>query len=380
MLPIVPYSELDGPFTRTKVNSWGGLERAVVYRRERKGSRQKRPYDIPTSYRMLEYRLISGWTDAGSWSWTPEGSATHVAAVNLARQRFVNKLGDSSSFGATLTAELKETWGTVVSIITRAALAARYVKRGAFFQAAEVLGLPYRERLVTRKRKRTVIVSRKNGLGKRRVKVTTEYSVTRISWGDGREHAKTAASGWLMWSYGVKPLMSDIHNGMEVLTRELPSSLVVAYGSKADRVLNVSGNSSYLYVMNASVKIQAYIRVSNPNLWLANQLGLINPVQWINEAIPFSFVVDWFSNLSQIISQMTDFAGLTLLDPCTSTKLTGQQGFAAVGNEGYLKQVKLFTRLLTTPSAKLVFAYERFQWQRGLNAISLLIGFTGRGK
>lgn len=106
-------------------------------------------------------------------------------------------------------------------------------------------------------------------------------------------------------------------------------------------------------------------------------MGLINPVQWMNEAIPFSFVVDWFSNLSQIISQMTDFVGLDVLDPCTVCVAVGTEERVPLQTTTwpYKKEQTQFERTLSIPTAKLVFAYERFEWRRGLNAISLLVGF-----
>lgn len=115
------------------------------------------------------------------------------------------------------------------------------------------------------------------------------------------------------------------------------------------------------------------VTVNNPNAHLANQLGLLNPIQWINEAIPLSFVVDWFSNLSQVISQLTDFVGLDVIKPITTRRFTGTEG---VSHSGGSSEKKFFVhkRKLEIPTAKLQFAYERFSWQRGLNAISLLIG------
>lgn len=376
MIPLVPYDEV---ISTTKPLAYpDGIVRHMGYYRKRKqGFRQKKPYNVPTPYWFEEYRLLSGFEDAFSWSWNPNDSDAVVRAVNLARQRFVNKLGDTSSFGSTATAEAKESWGMVVSTITRIALAARHVKRGHLFAAASVLGLPYKERIKNRTRYHYEYVSRRNGYGSIRVKVKTVIPITMVSWGSGREYVKTAASGWLMWSYGVSPLMSDIQNGMEVLTRELPSTLIEARG-RSDSGKDYDGPYHVdQFRVIARVKIQAYVRVNNPNVWLANQMGLINPVQWLNEAIPFSFVVDWFSNLSQIISQMTDFVGLDVIDPCTVTKAEGTEQRLAKHSAiwPYAKQQVQFTRSLKIPDAKLVFAYERFEWRRGLNAISLLVGF-----
>lgn len=300
-------------------------------------------------------------------------------ATNKARASFVQKLGDSSSFGATATAERKETWATVVGILTKCAIAARQVSRMQFVQAAKTLGLPYQERTVRTVRYR----SRGDGIINRRGKYYTRGRkyVSRhreMNWGQGW-HYRTAANGWLMWSYGVKPLIQDIYNGMDVLQRPMPESRVRGSGRGKGESTYSAGSTYWvkiLYEVSVSVRCSANVRVNNPNLWLCNQLGLVNPVQWINEAIPFSFVVDWFSNLSQVISQLTDFVGLDISDPCqtiVSTCRETKTNYDVPYN--YSKRLTVFERELSVPTAKLHFAFERFEWQRGLNAISLLIGF-----
>jgi hypothetical protein len=61
--------------------------------------------------------------------------------------------------------------------------------------------------------------------------------------------------------------------------------------------------------------MSATVQVTNPNMFLANQLGFLNPALVAWELVPFSFVVDWFVNVGAVISSMTDFMGCTLKDP-----------------------------------------------------------------
>jgi hypothetical protein len=292
----------------------------------------------------------------------------------MARAKFVNHLGDSSSFGATLTAELKQTWGTVNGGIVQALAAAKAVASGKLGKAAKILGFHPPTEWVSAKTRR-VNKTALNRDGKRTVVKKPGYHAWRMP--DGKMVAQNAAGRWLWYSYGVKPLVSDIYNGMDILTRDLPFHRVTGkgYGSSARN----GPRTFYKEKLSAksSVRISAFVRVANPNLWLANQLGLINPIQWINEAIPFSFVIDWFSNLSQIIMQMTDFIGLEIARPVTTYKHVGEISltYPEYGQLTCRSQATYFNRTLSVPSAKLRFAYERFQWQRGANAISLLVGF-----
>lgn len=355
---------------------WGGMGEWPCFLRQVQGHRQRRPYDVDTTYAMNEYKTLFGPARCDSWSWSPMTTSDFTAANNQARKELVGKLGDTSSFGATATAEGKKTLSTVVSVVTRLALAARHVRRLELFKASEVLGLALVEKDVKKVRYRYEYVSRKNGLGRVRVRTRVVTNQVHVDWGSGRSHVKSLASGWLLWSYGAKPLIQDIQNGMKVLTRELPATLVEARG-RGEWKRRVDGSGQYrLMKAESRVKFKCYVRVKNPNLWLANQMGVINPILWVNEAIPFSFVIDWFSNLSDVLGQCTDFAGVEIIRPMRLCKSTITEEFYP--SDGYQlpygKQTVRFTRDMTIPPVKLLFAYERFEWQRGLNAISLLIG------
>lgn len=377
--PLTPYSENRGSILSFgAVNGWGYTGYWKSYMKHVSGTRQRKPYNIFTHYEMNEYKTLFGPAGCDSWSWSPGTTEDVAKANNVARKEFISQLGDTSSFGATATAEGQKTLSTVATVITRLATAAMHVKRLNLFKAAEVLGLPYTEKVAKKSRYRTEYVSRKNGLGRIRVRTRVEYTETRVDWGTGRDHLKSAASGWLLWSYGAKPLIQDIQNGMEVFTRELPATTVSSrgYGNWTRTSNNGSGTTTKLEA-ETRVKFECQVRVINPNLWLANQLGLTNPLQWINEAIPFSFVLDWVSNLSDVISQISDFSGLEILNPCRITKSVIKEitlqtdGFQL--NQG--KQWTRFTRDATIPPVTLLFSYERFHVERGLNAISLLLGF-----
>lgn len=375
MLPLEKYTSEVGPFTRNYPNN---DQKYVVYWERRTGFKQAYPYDLNTVYNLDIYTLISGISNGASWSWTALNSREVDDAKNQARKRFVGKLGDASQWGSTLTSERVKTFSSLVDIVTRVGRAARYVRRMEFLMAANVLGLPYNETTIKRTIKRKVYVSRKNGLGRRLVRKRHTITQTRFSFGTGRDYAVNLANGWLMFSYGVKPLMDDIYNSADALQRPLEERKVKASGHAKGREAVSYPRSYDVRSRNVKVFCSAYVSVKNPNLWLANQMGLINPVQMVNEGIPFSFVADWFSNLSQFIQQFTDFVGLSIEKPCMTVIAEGFESYVPVGhtaNWPYAKQHTNVRRTLILPSVKLRFSPERFELQRGLNAISLLIGF-----
>lgn len=372
MLPLEYYIKDIGPFT----SLYKG-RRYTVYFRRQVGFKQKFPYNIPTTYTSHESILLSGMTQVDSWSWDPSMGDASVEATNKARAKFVGKLGDASQWGSTLTSERRATFSTLVDIVTRAAVAARHIKRMEFLSAANVLGLPYNQRQIKRSIQKDEYVSRKNGLGKTRVRRRHYITQTVFSFGTSREYVKNIANGWLMYSYGVKPLMDDIYNSADIIQQPLDPKRVRAGATAKRSNVYKDGKSYRRYDQDVRVGCSANVAVANPNLWLANQVGLINPLQMINEGIPFSFVVDWFSNLSQFIQQMTDFVGLSVTEQ--SQTVIGS-GFESLVSEydfhtPYSKKIEAIRRTLSLPTVKLRFAYERFELRRGLNAISLLIGF-----
>lgn len=343
------------------------------------GYRQAKPYNIVTTVRSFTSRSLAGGADCrhGPWGDADLGVFGDARAIdragNQAYQRLMNQLGDGSSFGATLTAERKETASMVTGAVIKAARAARAVKKLDFRTAASTLGLPYLERTVKKR------VKGRNG------KVRTYRSrVMRLP--TGREVLKTSANGWLLWSYGVKPLVDDIKNGMDFLTRDQPDERFVAGGrtrTSRSRVQDLPwGTNRDDYAADVRVRSGAFIKVINHDAWLRNRMGLDNPVQWALEGVPFSFVVDWFSNLSSVISSLTDMNGLSVSHGWTSIKdhrvFSNTWVYPKEGSGFSSKEAIIYRRSPGIVSPRLIFAYERPTWQRALNAISLLIGFLPR--
>lgn len=129
----------------------------------------------------------------------------------------------------------------------------------------------------------------------------------------------------------------------------------------------------------ARVRYQATLRITNPNLFLMNQLGLINPAVVFFELVPFSFIFNWFHNLSDVLSQWSDWLGLELIDPFTGSKTvvngTEWRKPQWTMDRGYfeVKQVT-FNRSLGFTLPSLGWRkVDRLSVTRGATAISLLL-------
>lgn len=298
---------------------------------------QALPRNVPSPCHMS--RCVDKTNRGMGFLTTWQGAGPYWLADNIARQRFVDKLGDKSSFAATLIAERKD---SVQMIATRAGQLlkfARDIKKG------------------------------RNPFGTKGPMRST-----------GRQTSKYFGGLWLEYSYGWSPLVSDIYNGMDVIQRPPPDFRVKASGHRSKSSFSRTGSweqDLQTSEWSCGTTIRARIVVDNPNLWLANQLGIINPAAVVWEAIPFSFVVDWFSNASQFLNQCTDFAGLQLRDATTS-RLVSYEVMISQWWGSYLarnSKETYFVREIGIPPVRLVFEYERVQWLRAANAIALLTQF-----
>lgn len=229
---------------------------------------------------------------------------------NRLLQSFQDALGDSAELAVTL-AEYKQS----VSMIQKRALQAFQFARAIRRFDAQAL---YKA-----------------------VAAETTYTSTRaLSWARRwrppsqadrrRDLAGSLANTWLEWHFGWKPMIQDIANATRVITNADANAkhlrdlrIRVRSGHSQGGFDFTTGYSGAYYHITArhegSVKgaLSAKVNVSNPDVYLQNRLGLLNPAGIVWELIPFSFVVDWFANVDQILAaNFNPFAGLTLSDPC----------------------------------------------------------------
>lgn len=121
---------------------------------------------------------------------------------------------------------------------------------------------------------------------------------------------------WLEYWLGWAPAMGDIYNALDVLQREFPSDHIRVGTRYEDRYETLSKASNYFEskqtIRQGKLAFYADAKVTNYNLHLLDQLGLVNPVTTAFDVIPFSFVLGWFINVKQVLSSLTDCAGVSL--------------------------------------------------------------------
>jgi hypothetical protein len=273
-----------GPFERTvnqNVDFYGNI--VIGKRWYRKWYRQRKPYDLPLLYNM-SYQSVDYFHDPHPPNYRNYTSAGGITTgdIDQCRNKVWNRLKEelgSQSLWATNLAEMGKTMDLIIGPATTLTRAARQIRKFDFKGAAKTLNIGQPPK----------------GL---------------------KKDAKFFGDNFLKFHFGIAPLVEDIGNAIDTLQNPYPSKRVKASAAYSSN--SVFGSiATYTYITSNLTRCRSSVEVSvsNPNLFLANQLGFVNPAAFVWEAIPFSFVVDWFVNVGQVLSSMTDFAGVTLVKP-----------------------------------------------------------------
>jgi hypothetical protein len=130
-------------------------------------------------------------------------------------------------------------------------------------------------------------------------------------------HRTMLANDVLEVEFGWRPFFEDIFNALGTITQTKPDLIRVNARHRINpaRTIVQKGEPTYTTVLSGSARMSAVATyaVTNNNLWLANQLGLLNPAQVLWDKIPWSFAVNQVLNVNQFLGAMTDTAGLDIV-------------------------------------------------------------------
>lgn len=270
-----------GPYSRTiEFSQAGWYGNPIFFRRSNTWYRQRKPYDAPLPYSSELYKIDSvidpgnprNYSAAPSWDLHKLGEA-----YNKAYSKFKESVGDEANWAVNL-AEYRQSMGMILNRVIQLTRFARAVNRFDFKSASRHLGLDHIPRGVKAK-------------------------------------SKALANNWLEYHFGWEPLVKDIGSSVDLLQsppkrRKIKGSAQVPI---KDHSKVYSGDWWHRHDLDghAGVTIRAEVEISNPNLFLANQMGFTNPLVIAWELVPFSFVVDWFVNVGDVLSSFTDFLGVS---------------------------------------------------------------------
>lgn len=125
--------------------------------------------------------------------------------------------------------------------------------------------------------------------------------------------SKSGSNAWLELHFAVEPALKDIEAAVKTLNTAPPRKRIRAKGVyRSSETVSLSG---YVTQRDHDSRVSRCmigmdITVSNPNTFLASQLGIVNPASFAWEVLPWSFVLDWFGNVGQYLQSYSDFMGL----------------------------------------------------------------------
>lgn len=349
-------------------------------------TRQPSPKTVPTRYRWIhcwidDAKLLGGLTwaqasfcnvteDVSPWQlcagktfhgspWSGglaagPGSPYAFEAVNLARAKFMDELSDRSEWLVNL-AERKQ----AVDMISN--------------RARKLLSFCSQLKNAYKKGRPSVVITR-------RLLRTLGRTIAPRSF-HGRPVSRDAAGAFLELHFGWEPLVKDIYNAVQLLQQPIKSSRIRARGRPVPITSQYEDSTSHASVSGKCVGfMSAQVEITNPNLWLANNLGLVNPATLVWELIPFSFVVDWFVNVGDFLHQYTDFLGAELKHASYGWKtqvthvVRQQENWYPMPGTICTSQGRYYCRETGIPGVTLGFrSFRGISVTRGATAISLLI-------
>jgi hypothetical protein len=220
----------------------------------------------------------------------PRSFSADPNLYNRAYSKLKEKIGERAAVGIAL-AEAHQSMEMISHRLIQMVKFTSAISRGRFGDASDALGL----------RKKA------NAYGRGRL----------------RAGSKGFANRYLEYHFGWQPLLQDIYDSAEALSSPiLPHDAVISvkgrWNSESHERTASGGIIGDHWTSTSTeqiIRMKCGVQVSNPNLALAQQLGLINPATIVWEKVPYSFVLDWFVNVADFLASYTDFAGLTLIKP-----------------------------------------------------------------
>jgi hypothetical protein len=194
-----------------------------------------------------------------------------------------------------------------------------------------------------------------------------------------KRNSRFASQLTLEINFAIKPSIDDIYSCIEILQNPLKAATVRGRATISDFRTGFDTTANFSRTWQFFGKVSAHygarVAISNPNLYLANTMGVINPAQIAWQLLPGSFLVDWLIPVEQFLGTATDFFGLRVEASFSTFFVRGRHsefwttyGWNGQTNVSWMQRTagitlpSLTLRPLKTPSLK-----------RAANAVSLAI-------
>ena len=124
-----------------------------------------------------------------------------------------------------------------------------------------------------------------------------------------------AANAWLVWSFALRPVISDAYAMVHYSRALFESRSVKASGARQISQTFVWGSGKAVCTGQVKHKFGITFQITDRAAFEASRLGFTNPVGIAWELVPLSFVVDYYFNIGRYLASIeTSYAaGLSFL-------------------------------------------------------------------
>jgi hypothetical protein len=316
---------------------------------------------IDVTYGSQQFTMATG--EWGSY-WGSMPGSTLSNWTNEDTLELISKLSskmNGSNFNlAVFLSQGGQALASIASATARVATAYRYALKGNLAKAAQSLG-----------------VSR------------PKLAKNRMLRADSQESAREAMqNNWLELQYGWRPLLGDVHDAAQMLAHQINVPFVsrhcvrkwgkpkAAYPTPHNSFMEVDTWSKGQYV--------AYVSAEGS---LVDLSGFSSPDQVVWELLPYSFVLDWFLPVGNLLAAMAvsrSTKGQFCLTVTTCDRQKGLDYYQKSGNlvyaarsTNYLSKTVVSTRAVTSVLDVPLPSWQGLggltdHWQRCANALALI--------
>lgn len=126
--------------------------------------------------------------------------------------------------------------------------------------------------------------------------------------------SRDAAGRWLELQYGILPLMGDLKSGYDYIRENIETLMTysVSHNFKSTVPLHNMWSNLAGYGQaqgSRGVRTKVYYVIDNHALRESAKLGLINPLVLGWELVPYSFVIDWFLPVGNMLEALDATVG-----------------------------------------------------------------------
>lgn len=142
---------------------------------------------------------------------------------------------------------------------------------------------------------------------------------------------KKPAGAWLAWNFGVKPTISDLHKTLGIFTDALPPIRVSESASLPYYTDLYEGawEEGFRLGGKFSARMGCKVTVRDPHVQLATALGFGQPLSTAWELTPWSWAIDYFANVSQMLKNLEPrFPGLDLSQEYSTRYFRGSASYS----------------------------------------------------